>query len=124
MDWKKLEKFLMTGIHAELKIDDDILKINVQRSKMKLIIMVWVNGKYNGEDSAPASIIGRKYYFPMMVRPYKAQAYKQLTRVFGKRSAPKNDPILACYSPNFKSFSSLKKMLLKHQINWINEPED
>lgn len=81
--------------HVQLKCDGYEISLRIQRHKMKLVVGIYVNGTVKGiwsmeHEKHPEA----KYLAPYFVSKYKPSFKAKTLKIYGKRRAYKEHPIL------------------------------
>lgn len=125
--WKQIEEDITFFSSVNLKIGEREVSITMQKRKMKLVYMVYVDGFFKGIWSDKESEVGAAFLCPMYMMLPSVKLCNSMVKILGKRRAKKEGyvpkkELYAC-TPYFKSFRSLKSVLSKHKdIVWLNPP--
>jgi len=92
--------------------------LSASKIKMKMFLMIYVNGTCCGSDWNLESEIGRKFYFRKTTYLYSPAKKKKLIKEFGKRTVkkwyPGIDKKMTVVIPHFPSFTAFRLQIEKY----------
>lgn len=115
--WETVEQKLQSlyGIIVKLQADGYVLSLQIQRHKMKLYIVVYVDGKIKGEWLMEDCEIRRKFFQKSkhsLLSRKEQEKLKRERKAF--REAVLSNSVYYTYSPYWSSFRSLKRHLCQN----------
>lgn len=115
--WEAVEQKLQSlyGITVKLQADGYVLSLQIQRHKMKLYIVVYVDGKIKGEWLMKDCEIRRKFF---QKSKHSLLSRKEQEKLKRERKAVRElvlaQSVYYSYSPYWSSFRSLKRHLCQN----------
>jgi hypothetical protein len=97
-DWKKVEDLVNAGRSALLRIEDRIITFRLERTKMKLVVGVYVDGAIKGawcvseHDESRFMYRMQRYVYSARIRKIYAEAVRKLGKRAIKGGAADIDP--------------------------------
>lgn len=115
-EWQKLEKRLLyVGSTVKLTIDGYDIDLQVQPDKLKMVIMVYVNGKFNFKYLDKECEFRQKFYCE---KTKSLIPQKELKKLSKKRKAEMIEKYTyKYYLPYFETFRTLKRTLVKNNTD-------
>ncbi|MEE0858301.1 MAG: hypothetical protein U0M12_02400 [Acutalibacteraceae bacterium] len=114
-EWKEVEeKLLLFGELVKLEADGYKLTLFTVREKMKLYIVVYINGKFKFEWIESDCEIRRKFMSSSKHCVIKQKELDKITKRKERQKELKKKYTYTTYSPYWSSFSRLKKHLIKN----------
>jgi hypothetical protein len=112
-DWKEVNELFDTLFgSAELLCDGYKVTLQLRKiERLKLVVMVFIDGKFKGEWMMKECVIRTKFFRKSESYAYSKRHRERALKVFGKRIFKENnyDKKFSTYYPYWTSFRSLKK---------------
>ncbi|MGS1014086.1 hypothetical protein ACVCL0_09165 [Rhodanobacter sp. UC4450_H17] len=107
-------RLVFPGAVAKLQCDQYVVALEVQRDKMRMVVMVYVDGHFKGKWMAEDCEERRRFLRPVIRRP-KPYTPKQV-KLLGKRwcDAQREKHTHTYYLPYWSSVRTLLRHLHKH----------
>jgi hypothetical protein len=118
-EWAEVERKLQSPFGSvDLMCDGYKLTLQVQRDKMRLVIMIYVNGHFKGiwfDDCEER----RRFFRPSTRKLHPASSFKGFTKKELKTDWVKKtmEKTMTSYSPLWLSFRPLKAHLIKNNTS-------
>lgn len=111
-EWKKIEDWWGTGLSTiKMKIDGhDILLYNsIDKKKMTVEVVIYVDGYIKGDCSTVGNEIGDRFWNRVKKPMYSPKQLKERAKVWGKRSKEAQQTYFEYNIPSWRSFKAFKK---------------
>lgn len=116
-EWKKIEDWWGTGLSTiRMKIDGCDIQLfnNVDKKKMIVEVVIYVDGYIKCSDSTAGSEIGDRFWKRVKKPLYSPKQLKERAKVWGKRSKEAKQTYFEYNIPSWRSFRAFKKHIIGH----------
>lgn len=116
-EWRKIEDWWGTGLSTiKMKIDGhDILLYNsIDKKKMTVEVVIYVDGYIKGDCSTVGSEIGDRFWNRVKKPLYSSKELKERAKAYGKRSKEAQQKYFEYNLPSWRSFRAFKKHITGH----------
>lgn len=116
-EWKKIEDWWGTGLSTiKMKIDGhDILLYNsIDKDKMIVEVVIYVDGYIKGDCSTVGNEIGDRFWNRVKKPLYSPKELKERVKAYGKRSKEAQQKYFEYNLPSWRSFRAFKKHITGH----------
>lgn len=116
-EWKKIEDWWGTGLSTiKMKIDGhDILLYNsIDKDKMIVEVVIYVDGYIKGDCSTVGNEIGDRFWNRVKKPLYSPKELKERAKAYGKRSKEAQQKYFEYNLPSWRSFRAFKKHITGH----------
>lgn len=130
--WAKLESYLrFPGSAVHLVADGVRLDVQVELSKLTMVLVVYINGEIKWGNSFNPDELALKFWRKKVIRLYSFQKKASILKDLPKRQQAYFvktlglDATREIREPVYRSFSSLKAQLksVAQELQWVNAPE-
>lgn len=116
--WEQIETSLQSPWgQVNLVCDGYNLTLQVERDKMRLLIMTYINGHFKGIWMSEDCEERRRFFRPKVTKLFKESVFKGLTKKERKYMEEKYNKTITTYLPYWPSFRPLKAHLTKNNIS-------
>lgn len=127
-EWAKIADWWGTGLGSvKMSIDGHEISLynNIDKKKMVVEVVIYVDGYIKGEYSTAGNEIGDRFWNRVKKPLYSPKELKERAKIWGKRSKEAQQKHFEYNCPYWRSFSSFKKHITTHntKINLIPESE-
>lgn len=119
-EWRKIEDWWGTGLSTiKMKIDGhDILLYNsIDKDKMIVEVVIYVDGYIKGDCSTVGNEIGDRFWNRVKKPMYSPKELKERAKLWGKRSKEAQQTYFEYNTPFWRSFKSFKKHITDHNAD-------
>lgn len=116
-EWAKIEDWWGTGLSTiRMKIDGCDIQLfnNVDKKKMIVEVVIYVDGYIKCSDSTAGSEIGDRFWNRIKKPLYSPKQLKERAKVWGKRSKEAQQTYFEYNIPSWRSFRAFKKHITGH----------
>ncbi|GHV13588.1 hypothetical protein FACS1894169_00910 [Bacteroidia bacterium] len=113
-DWQKLKDWWGTSMYDSFHLQCDEYEITLHNwiSKMRIAVMLYVDGWQKVEWFTKGHPIGAKFFQLKKKGIYSAKELKEKQKLFGKKSRHSQQRYYEYLNPSWTSFAAFKKQLL------------
>lgn len=116
-EWKKVEDWWGTGYSSiKMKVDGHDIQLDncIDKKKMIVEVVIYVDGYIRGEYSTAGNEIGDRFWNRIKKPLYTPKQLKECAKLWGKRSKEAQQKHFEYNSPYWRSFSAFKKHITGH----------
>lgn len=116
-EWKKIEDWWGTGLSTiKMKIDGHEITLynNIDKDKMIVEVVIYVDGYIKGDCSTVGNEIGDRFWNRVKKPLYSPKELKERAKVWGKRSKEAQQKYFEYNLPSWRSFRAFKKHITGH----------
>ena len=127
-EWAKIADWWGIGlVFVKMNIDGHEISLynNIDKKKMIVEVVIYVDGYIKGEYSTVGNEIGDRFWNRARKPLYSPKELKERAKIWGKRSKEARQKHFEYNHPYWRSFVAFKKHITTHntEINLIQESE-